>query len=140
MERSRQNRWETKASIEKLAALFNLPTDPSMQNWAIEVASADRLLEYVIAYETVQFEEDAKFALMQLIIASTDDALASDQDIQDEWRRTEAILLRDFRLHASTLGYWSCPGRLTADEYFHVTTAIRHTLEKIASDACRRII
>ncbi len=75
-----------------------------MQDWEYEVASAERLPEFLSAFETGQLNDDERFTLMETIIESFIEC-ESENKWQDTWPRIEAYLRRDFELHAYTIWY-----------------------------------
>ncbi len=70
-------------AINALAKRFDLPNEPSMQDWEYEVADAQRINEFLIAYTEKTTSEDEKFVLMEMLIESFSDSnreLTTDQD------------------------------------------------------------
>lgn len=121
-------RYPISASREKLAGLFRLENRPEMQDWEVEVADPNRITEFLNAYEASDLSDDDRFLLMSLIIASFDDAGESDGEKPfsgKEWEKTRKLLIRDCKLHASTLWYWSSWGTAVEDAAFTVTRHIR---------------
>ncbi|QDV42049.1 hypothetical protein Enr13x_18920 [Stieleria neptunia] len=58
-----------------LDGVFGFSADAYMQDWEIELSDGQRLREFVEAYDTLSLNEDERFALMALIVASAHDAL-----------------------------------------------------------------
>jgi hypothetical protein len=63
-------RSPTRAAINALALRFDLPNTQGMQDWEHEVADADRIHEFIAAYQSGQLDDDERFTLMELIIQS----------------------------------------------------------------------
>lgn len=77
-----------------------------MQDWEYEVASAERLPEFLLAFETGQLDDDERFTLMETIIESFLE-LESESKWRVAWPRIEAHLRSDIELHAHTIWYWA---------------------------------
>ena len=116
-------RYSSATSIAKLAERFHLAE--VSQDWDIFVADAARLDEFLDAYEQSELDEDDRFALMELIIASLDRGKEDGVDIGNSWRRAEAFLRRDGRLHAVTLSYWARGEDPDPDHQFAITPEVR---------------
>lgn len=118
-------RYSQRKSIDKLSRRFHLRTDPQMQDWEVEVSDPKRVMDFVNAYGDTDFDDDDRFALMALIVASLDDAIAQGLDVVETWNRVVPLLRRDAGLHASTLSYWSRGDDPNPHHQFHVTPWIR---------------
>jgi hypothetical protein len=118
-------RYEAAKSIEKITALFNLHTDPQMQDWALETSSPQLLDPLLDAYDESEMDDDDRFALMSLIVASLDDARHLNMDIRKQWARAAAYLDRDAHLHAHTMDNWSCGTSPDPDRQHLITPDIR---------------
>lgn len=105
--RAIQPRYPTAAAIAQLTAILNLP--PCCQDWEIEVADPDRVGEFLDVYERQPLDDDGKFALMALIVASYDELLAEHSNETRYRERIRRHLLDQFDLHAYTVQYWSLP-------------------------------
>jgi hypothetical protein len=66
-------RYPTRKAIDSLAARFDLPYTPFMQDWEWEVADSDRIDEFVAGYHSGELNEDERFTLMETIIQSFED-------------------------------------------------------------------
>jgi hypothetical protein len=66
-------RYPTAAAIASLAARFNLPNEPNMQDWEHEVSDHKRLAEFLEAYESGSLTEDERFTLMETIVDSVEE-------------------------------------------------------------------
>lgn len=127
-------RYPQRKSIDKLSQRLNLATDPYMQDWEVELADGTRASEFVAAYDAADLDDDDRFALMALVIASVDDAIDQGFDIAKTWSRVVQLLRRDGRLHASTMKYWSCGDDPDPDHQFSVTPFIRPVWRQVRSE------
>jgi hypothetical protein len=98
-----------------------------MQDWPLEVADSSRVDEFCVAYESQEWEEVEKFALMELILYSIGDL---EWEQQAGWfERIRPLLTRDFRVHLHTINYWRCSDELTddvdLDQLFPITPLMR---------------
>jgi hypothetical protein len=128
-------RYTSFASATKLADIFRLA--PPMEDWSILVADHSRLDDFLSAYDRADLDEDDRFALMEVIVASLDEGEQSDVDIGYAWRRTETFLRRDWRLHASTLSYWACGDDPDPDHQFAITPRVRGVWREALAELAR---
>jgi hypothetical protein len=119
------HRYPTRVALGHLTELLHLKPDAYMQDWEVELADAARVDEFLDAYEKVQLDDDDRFLLMAMIIASVDDAKSSGLELGSSWPRAEHFLRRDGALHATTLSYWACGSDPDPDHQFAVTPLIR---------------
>jgi hypothetical protein len=77
-----QLRFITRAASESLNASLGLPARGTEQDWDIELADASRVEEFLDCLERLT-NEDERFALLSLIVASADSRL--DSDGQGPW-------------------------------------------------------
>ncbi|MEO0398137.1 MAG: hypothetical protein AAF224_01795 [Pseudomonadota bacterium] len=112
----------TKESIAALAAFFDLPNRPDMQDWPFEVADCSRLPEFLEALERFD-DPDIRFTLLDIVIQSFEEGeigLSTDK----EWRWIENYLNGNFELHAYQIWYWSSFDASIADAW-RVSTRMR---------------
>lgn len=76
-----------------------------MQDWPLEVATSERLDEFIAYYLQPQLDDDLRFAAMELIIASFDEATPETKD--SLWPRIRALLSARLELHAYTIYDWA---------------------------------
>jgi len=119
------DRFVVPAARERLNAHFGFMPDPRMQDWEIEFSDGARLREFIDSYITLDLDDDERFALMALIVASADDALDFDHALDDLWPQIHKLLVSDRDIHASTIHYWCCPDAASTDEQFLITPRIR---------------
>jgi hypothetical protein len=122
-------RFPTAAAIDSLARRFGLPNDPSMQDWPWEVADAERLDEFLAAYEGGGLSEDERFTLMEIILQSFED-LAASTGFDARWDRALEAIDRNIDLHANSVWYWSALENENPAELWLVTPFLRRILEK----------
>lgn len=118
-------RFPTRASRKKLSTLLSLPDDPYSQDWDIEVADGDRVDEFLSAYRGEDLDDDDRFLLMAIIVASLNERKAAGREIGDLWPGVAALLRRDASLHASTIAYWCCGSDPDPEHHFAVTPELR---------------
>ena len=119
------DRFVVPAARDRLNAQLGFTPDPRMQDWEIELSDGARLREFVDSYTTLDLNDDERFALMALIVASADDALDFDHPIDDLWPKIHELLIRDRDLHESTIHYWCCPDATSLEGQFLITPRIR---------------
>jgi hypothetical protein len=139
------------AARDRLSQLLGLPSHGGMQDWPLEVADASRLVEFCDAYESPYLTETEKFALMQLILFSLDEAeelpnwgygltVMEDTDIPPT--RIRRLLSRDFLLHLHTVNYWRLPdvpdNDPESDYLFGITPLMRQVWEENFKPEYRR--
>ncbi|MFC3803465.1 hypothetical protein [Cohnella sp. GCM10012308] len=115
----------TRQAIESLNEKLRLPkVDQNSQDWEYEVADSNRVNEFISFYETAVLDQDEKFALMNLIISSFDDALREAKDHDGTWDRIKNHLARDLVLHRNTILYWSLEEE-EPENCFYITPYMR---------------
>jgi hypothetical protein len=124
-------RYPTGAAINFLSARLGIQY--SGQDWEIVNADAARLEEFVQIYEQEKLDDDQRFLLMALIIASYDELARSRSDPL-LWQRIRKHLCERFSLHAYTVEYWSLTDMISDDEcpdtQFAVTPQMREILSQ----------
>ena len=93
--------------MRKLTERFGLVDYPGMQDWELEASDFSRVPELLAGYEDPTLNDDDRFALMALIVASIDAGVHLGEPAEALWREASRLLRRDARLHATTLSYWS---------------------------------
>jgi hypothetical protein len=122
-------RHPTVAAIDSLSKHFNLPNTKHMQDWGIEVADADRAIEYLEGYESLDLSDDEKFVLMWTILQSFQDLQSSlDQDVH--WQRVLFHLDAEIDIHISTVWYWAVPDAESHQEIWTISLFMREILER----------
>ena len=108
-------RHPTAEAISNLAERLSLPHSDLMQDWEFEVASVERLPDFVAAYKSADMSDDERFVLMLTIIESVNQAMTAAGSCR-EWQDVLGFLESDFELHLSTIAYFAMPGWPTAPE------------------------
>jgi hypothetical protein len=118
----RQREYPTAAAIARLTEMLHLP--PGGQDWEIMVADAPRVGEFLDTYERQPLDDDERFTLMELIVASYDDLLRDGGDADGRlWERPRRHLLGGFDLHGYTVQYWSLPDEDEDPDHVYPFTA-----------------
>jgi hypothetical protein len=119
------DRLATGAAHLRLNAVFGFSPDAYSQDWDVELADGERLLEFVDAYSRLELSDDERFALMELIVASAHDALDFHGMSDGQWRLVHDLIVADSHLHACTIYYWCCVNASCQDECFTLTSRMR---------------
>ena len=122
-------RYPTAAAIDSLARRFGFPNHPGMQDWPWEVADAERLDEFLAAYENGGLDDDERFTLMEILLQSFED-LGQSSGFDARWDRTLEILDRNIDLHACSVWYWSSLENDNPEDQWRVTPFLRRLVEK----------
>ena len=121
-------------AIVRLTVALRLPVTDGGQDWAIEIADADLLVEYLDAYDARGLADDERHWLLELIVASLDERLrAQGPDPRLEARVRDHLAAR-FAEHRDSIGYWACldePG----SPRFAVAPLMRSLLASAGDDA-----
>lgn len=116
---------ETAASSTRICQLLNLPDFG--QDWDLCVSDPERIAEFCDLYESGELNDDERFGLMKLIVASVDDLVrdnphASHRDIVEP---VDGLLHRDFLLHFWTVMRWSVLDESEPDAMHAITPMMR---------------
>jgi len=114
----------TRESQMKLGSLLGFDVLGS-QDWELECADLNRIGEFLDLYEDQGLNDDERFALMALIVASFDDYLSTNRNDVALASRIRRHLTTHFELHKSTIHYWSLPGESKPETLFSITPFIR---------------
>lgn len=77
------------------------------QDWEQEFADADRVSDFLDYYDSAQLNNDERYALMELIVASFDELLASGKR-NSEWQaRIVEHQTNRFNLFNDLVQYWA---------------------------------
>src|SRR4051812_17349024 len=113
-------RFPTAAAIDALAKRFGFPNSPQMQDWPWEVADAERIDEFLDAYDSAGLSDDERFTLMEIILQSFED-LGQGRGFDARWQRALDVLDPSIDLHAYSVWYWSDLENENGDEQWLVT-------------------
>lgn len=94
-------------AIVALTVALRLPLTEGGQDWAIEIADADRLEELLDFYETVPLEREERGYLLELIVATLEEALQYPDPDAALIARFQRHLLKAFPDHRETVAYWA---------------------------------
>ncbi|MBC3919940.1 hypothetical protein H8L32_20890 [Undibacterium sp. CY18W] len=110
-------RFPTRAAIDALAIRFNLPNTKDMQDWEYEVADANRIAEFLAAYDSGELSEDEKFTLVAILFESFWDALDEGRSFLNSasWKHFLDLLEQDIQIHIYLVWYWSSVNKPEAD-------------------------
>ena len=116
----------TRGIIEGLARQLNLPLpDRFSQDWEYEVADSTRVAEFLSAYDSGRLNPDEQSVLLNVILASYNDAIGEGSARAEDWDRISRDLLRDRAIHEAAIDYWSLPGEAEPEDCFPITPLLR---------------
>lgn len=117
-----------------------------MQDWPLEVADSSRLDEFIDLLKRAESDDD-RFALMELVLYSLDEANPAKQ--REAWRTIETMLEQAPGLYACEILYWSLGDEtagawkmddLAENEGFSITPLMRAVLTRVAGDIGLRLL
>lgn len=118
-------------AVKYLNELFNLPASGQEQDWDIEMADPKRLNEFLDAFE-INMPLAVKQALLSLILASYDDFLKVDKDLDNhQWNKIKSIIDTESHYYQELLIYWTMKDEDNAAYMFDITPRIRSYLNDI---------
>ena len=109
---------------EALARRLNLPWDRRMQDWALEVSDANRLDEFISVIQTEQLSKSERVALMELILASAEDAELEGRLKPSSWAQVKSELLAQPKIFVGHVKHWAMLDENTED-VFPITAHMR---------------
>lgn len=99
-----------------------------MQDWEYEVGDARRLDDFIAAYQSGDLDEDERFTLMAMILASLDDlGEAASADVR--WDTVRGLLEANIALHAYSIWYWASAESALEDAWY-IAPLVRPVLER----------
>jgi hypothetical protein len=124
-------RYPSGASEQKLSKRFGLYWDNDTQDWELIVSDSGRIIDFIKVYQNELDNDDDKFTLMGLIIASFDDiAPKFDKANSELWEICKTILEKECYLHYSTITYW-CLLENEPDDTFPISLLMRKVWERV---------
>ena len=126
-------RYPTAAARRRLTEMLRLAEPPGGQDWEIELADPGRVGEFLEVYETARLDNDERFTLMELIVASYSDLLefgGGDRDAR-HWPRLRDHLLRRFELHGYTVLYWALADTDEPENFYAFTPRAREVMAAV---------
>ena len=115
-------RYPTRRAIDKLSEVLNLRDYG--QDWDIELADPDRVEEFCQLYSQLH-NEDERFTLMTLIIASLEENLQVKGNDEKMVDLVKSLLSSSFDLHQDTIEYWCLFEEDNPDNCWTVTLIMR---------------
>jgi hypothetical protein len=116
----------TRSAIEGLAKYLRLPSpDRFSQDWEYEVADSSKVAEWLTAYGSGQLNPEESSVLLNMIIASYNDAIGEGSARPEDWDAIARYLLGDRSLHEATINYWALPDEIELDNCFPITPLMR---------------
>ena len=129
--RRQESRFLTAAAIDRISADLNLAEVG--QDWEIEAADSSRVVEFLDYYDTRQLDDDERFALMSLIVASFDERLSSGPDSALQ-ERIACRLADRFDVLNYLVQYWALPDEDAMDTDFRFTSVARQVMQSKYGD------
>lgn len=115
-----------KEAIESISQKLSLPFTGVEQDWDLELASSERVNEFVFFYQGTSLSLEEKKALMSLVFASYDDYLNEHEIDKDElWSEIVLLVQSDKDLFKELINYWSLEGETSPENYFKITPIVR---------------
>jgi hypothetical protein len=120
-----ESRYPTAAAIHRLSVDLGLAKVG--QDWEIEAADPNRVSEFLDYYDTRQLNDDERFTLMSLIVASFDERLSDGRD-EVLQNRIVAHLVAKFDVLNCLVQYWALPDEDATDNVFSFTPVARQIM------------
>ncbi len=116
----------TRSTIESLAKQLKLPLpDPFSQDWEYEIADPGRVTEFLKAYDSGRLSPDEKSMLLNVILASYNDAIDAGSADPGDWELISRYLVRDRAIHETAINYWALPDEIRLENCFAITPLMR---------------
>jgi hypothetical protein len=116
----------TGRTFENLARQLNLTSPgPFSQDWQYEVADATRLADFLTVYGSGHLDPDEQSVLLNMILASFNDALSQNSARPEDCDLISGYLLRDRANHETTINYWALLDEVELENCFPITPLIR---------------
>ncbi|MBN8822318.1 MULTISPECIES: hypothetical protein [unclassified Spirosoma] len=116
----------TQQAINIVSQKLHLPITGLEQDWDIELADSSRIDEFLTLFkQDNNLDNEQKYVLMALILASCDDALQEGKALsRDSWTYIEWVLKTHSIYHA-LIDYWGLPTSKNENDLFALTPYIR---------------
>ncbi|WP_257667165.1 hypothetical protein [Parapedobacter tibetensis] len=116
-----------KEIVEQLSKELSLPFTGIEQDWSIEMANSNRIDDFLKFYQQNDLSEDKKNAVMSIILASYEDFLHENNDLEigDRWNEIKSILESERAIFADLINYWSLNNEVEEDNLFLITPLVR---------------
>jgi hypothetical protein len=123
--------WPERESMVRAASLAGLALEDWMQDWPIEVATGDHLMDFLGLLEAHRNDWELTFWFLDLVLESA--RRRTDRDAFAT-RLLETVVLAVEATRApslmSQLEYWACPDS-PLDEAFEVSPIVREALRRL---------
>lgn len=124
--------WPGRESKMRAATLAGLAFEEWMQDWPIEVATGDRLMDFLGLLEAHRKDWELTFCLLDLVLESARER-ADLADFATKVLETAVSAVAETRAPSlmSRLEYWACP-HSPLEEAFEVSPIVRQALVRLA--------
>lgn len=120
-----------KETIKSVSELLKIAIEGNEQDWEIEFADKDRIIEFVDVLANAKLAFAEKYAIVSLILASYDDYISSQTDYNKQmWKKIVNILEQGGSKYDEVLNYWAVWGESQIGNFFPITPIIRKYLEE----------
>ncbi|WP_054943848.1 hypothetical protein [Paenibacillus ihuae] len=100
--------YVTNEAINSLNEKLGLPKpDKHSQDWVYEVSNSSRVAGFFSFYENAILNMEEKFALMNLVISSYDDAIAEGKVLPGMWNGIRGQLMKHISMYKDLISYWA---------------------------------
>jgi hypothetical protein len=123
------NLYVSKEVRESLTKKLKLP-DCDSQDWEYVVSNPKRISEFLSYYKEDGIRIEEKFALMNIIISSLNDAIEIGQFSNNVWNLISYYLTKDMDIHKKTILYWALDDDTFVDG-FAVTPLMKELVLKL---------
>jgi len=113
------------AQASLTAKIGHPPEYAASQDWDLVVSDPKRITEFLSKYETLDLNDDERFALMALIVASFDQLPPAGAETGHVWTDISRLLRSDRALHESTIRRWALLDDPDVEDGFPVTGRMR---------------
>jgi len=115
-----------KETIIKLSKLLGLKYTGREQDWAIEFADPNKIPLFISAALNENLSIEERQALMSIILASYDEYLTTDSNVDKSIESTMVELLDQDKVHyEELLNYWATWNEQSSDNWFAITPFVR---------------
>jgi hypothetical protein len=121
-------RYWTREAIDFVADQFDLQNEPWMQDWAYQVAEANKLDQYLAFFEEMRGYDEVRFVMADIIIQAFED-IGRNLHQDTRWTKFLRELLKNVELHAHQIWYWSS-FETSLEEAWDVSPDIRLLAER----------
>jgi hypothetical protein len=116
-------------AIVRLTVALRLRVTEGGQDWPLEVADSDRIAEFLDFYEHESLDDQERYHLMELIVASLEEHLQGHQKDPVLIARFQRHFTNSFDAHSDTAEYFAGVGT-TGGSHFAITPLMRQIWEE----------